>query len=173
MEEEHITHSHAFFKHKNNTNHIAYSLSRWDPGSVNMNVRGKRERGVCNNCVKVQHTIGKKTKQSYDVSVFIPFFPFPGLRRDYRSLGWPSPDECVKLRRVELTTVASTWLAVSAKNIEWVFLLWRKLDQIFRSDCIRLLSSCISLEGWYFRLSTMKLICNLWTTVTWTYQCDP
>uniref|UniRef100_A0A8D0L4X3 Tetratricopeptide repeat protein 17 n=1 Tax=Sphenodon punctatus TaxID=8508 RepID=A0A8D0L4X3_SPHPU len=42
----------------------------------------------------------------------------PGKRRDYRSLGWPSPDECVKLRRVELTTVASTWLAVSAKNID-------------------------------------------------------
>ncbi|XP_029438102.1 tetratricopeptide repeat protein 17 isoform X2 [Rhinatrema bivittatum] len=37
---------------------------------------------------------------------------------DYRSLGWPSPDECLKLRRVELTTVASTWLAVSAKNID-------------------------------------------------------
>uniref|UniRef100_A0A8D0BEB9 Tetratricopeptide repeat protein 17 n=1 Tax=Salvator merianae TaxID=96440 RepID=A0A8D0BEB9_SALMN len=42
----------------------------------------------------------------------------PGKKRDYRSLGWPSPDECVKLRRVELTTVASTWLAVSAKNID-------------------------------------------------------
>uniref|UniRef100_A0A8D2L6L3 Tetratricopeptide repeat protein 17 n=2 Tax=Varanus komodoensis TaxID=61221 RepID=A0A8D2L6L3_VARKO len=42
----------------------------------------------------------------------------PGKRRDYRSLGWPSPDECIKLRRVELTTVASTWLAVSAKNID-------------------------------------------------------
>nr|XP_020653843.1 tetratricopeptide repeat protein 17 isoform X2 [Pogona vitticeps] len=42
----------------------------------------------------------------------------PGSRRDYRSLGWPSPDECIKLRRVELTTVASTWLAVSAKNID-------------------------------------------------------
>nr|XP_060620530.1 tetratricopeptide repeat protein 17 [Anolis sagrei ordinatus] len=42
----------------------------------------------------------------------------PGKRRDYRSLGWPSPDECLKLRRVELTTVASTWLAVSAKNID-------------------------------------------------------
>lgn len=41
-----------------------------------------------------------------------------GKKRDYRSLGWPSPDECLKLRRVELTTVASTWLAVSAKNIE-------------------------------------------------------
>uniref|UniRef100_A0ACB8G416 Tetratricopeptide repeat protein 17 n=1 Tax=Sphaerodactylus townsendi TaxID=933632 RepID=A0ACB8G416_9SAUR len=42
----------------------------------------------------------------------------PGKRRDYRSLGWPSPDECIKLRRVELTTVTSTWLAVSAKNID-------------------------------------------------------
>ncbi|XP_077178336.1 tetratricopeptide repeat protein 17 [Paroedura picta] len=42
----------------------------------------------------------------------------PGKRRDYRSLGWPSPDECLKLRRVDLTTVASTWLAVSAKNID-------------------------------------------------------
>ncbi|XP_015266824.1 PREDICTED: tetratricopeptide repeat protein 17 isoform X2 [Gekko japonicus] len=42
----------------------------------------------------------------------------PGKRRDYRSLGWPSPDECIKLRRVDLTTVASTWLAVSAKNID-------------------------------------------------------
>ncbi|XP_029438103.1 tetratricopeptide repeat protein 17 isoform X3 [Rhinatrema bivittatum] len=41
-----------------------------------------------------------------------------GKKPDYRSLGWPSPDECLKLRRVELTTVASTWLAVSAKNID-------------------------------------------------------
>ncbi|XP_055573366.1 tetratricopeptide repeat protein 17 isoform X2 [Falco cherrug] len=50
-----------------------------------------------------------------------PKIPSPGpigKRRDYRSLGWPSPDECLKLRRVELTTVASTWLAVSAKNID-------------------------------------------------------
>ncbi|MEE6517976.1 hypothetical protein FKM82_028635 [Ascaphus truei] len=39
-------------------------------------------------------------------------------RHDYRSLGWPSPAECLKLRRVELSTVASTWLAVSAKNID-------------------------------------------------------
>lgn len=46
------------------------------------------------------------------------FFLSQGKRHDYRSLGWPSPDECLKLRRVELTTVASTWLAVSAKNIE-------------------------------------------------------
>ncbi|KAH0620779.1 hypothetical protein JD844_021541 [Phrynosoma platyrhinos] len=45
----------------------------------------------------------------------------PGKKRDYRSLGWPSPDECLKLRRVELTTVASTWLAVSAKNIECLY----------------------------------------------------
>ncbi|MBN3309932.1 TTC17 protein, partial [Amia calva] len=41
-----------------------------------------------------------------------------GKRRDYLSLGWPSPDECQRIRRVELTTVASTWLAVSAKNID-------------------------------------------------------
>ncbi|XP_041131767.1 tetratricopeptide repeat protein 17-like isoform X4 [Polyodon spathula] len=42
----------------------------------------------------------------------------PGRRRDYLSLGWPSPDECQRLRRVEPTTVASTWLAVSAKSID-------------------------------------------------------
>lgn len=54
---------------------------------------------------------------SYFLDVF--FFSLSlGKKRDYRSLGWPSPDECLKLRRVELTTVASTWLAVSAKNIE-------------------------------------------------------
>uniref|UniRef100_A0A8B9PGW8 Tetratricopeptide repeat protein 17 n=1 Tax=Apteryx owenii TaxID=8824 RepID=A0A8B9PGW8_APTOW len=50
-----------------------------------------------------------------------PKIPSPGpigKLHDYRSLGWPSPDECLKLRRVELTTVASTWLAVSAKNID-------------------------------------------------------
>ncbi|XP_056383704.1 LOW QUALITY PROTEIN: tetratricopeptide repeat protein 17 [Hyla sarda] len=50
-----------------------------------------------------------------------PKIPSPGpqgRRPDYRSLGWPSPDECLKLRRVELSTVASTWLAVSAKNID-------------------------------------------------------
>lgn len=52
------------------------------------------------------------------VSSLYIFFLSQGKRRDYRSLGWPSPDECLKLRRVELTTVASTWLAVSAKNIE-------------------------------------------------------
>lgn len=50
-----------------------------------------------------------------------PKIPAPGpagRQPDYRSLGWPSPEECLKLRRVELTTVASTWLAVSAKNID-------------------------------------------------------
>lgn len=44
----------------------------------------------------------------------------PGKKRDYQSLGWPSPDECLKLRWVELTAIVSTWLAVSSKNIEWV-----------------------------------------------------
>ncbi|XP_039600181.1 tetratricopeptide repeat protein 17 isoform X1 [Polypterus senegalus] len=48
----------------------------------------------------------------------IPFTGPPGKIRDYLSLGWPSPDECQRIRRVELTTVASTWLAVSAKNID-------------------------------------------------------
>ncbi|XP_072448766.1 tetratricopeptide repeat protein 17 isoform X1 [Chiloscyllium punctatum] len=50
-----------------------------------------------------------------------PKIPSPGpqgKKRDYISLGWPSPDECMKIRRVELTMVASTWLAVSAKNID-------------------------------------------------------
>ncbi|OCT82030.1 hypothetical protein XELAEV_18024538mg [Xenopus laevis] len=50
-----------------------------------------------------------------------PKIPAPGpqgKRPDYQKLGWPSPDECLKLRRVELSTVASTWLAVSAKNID-------------------------------------------------------
>ncbi|KAK9409882.1 tetratricopeptide repeat protein 17 [Crotalus adamanteus] len=42
----------------------------------------------------------------------------PGRKKDYHSLGWPSPDECIKFRRMDLTTVASTWLAVSAKNID-------------------------------------------------------
>uniref|UniRef100_A0A8C4Y6U0 Tetratricopeptide repeat domain 17 n=1 Tax=Gopherus evgoodei TaxID=1825980 RepID=A0A8C4Y6U0_9SAUR len=48
-----------------------------------------------------------------------PKIPSPGpagQKRDYRSLGWPSPDECLKLRRVEFTTVASTWLAVSLQE---------------------------------------------------------
>lgn len=50
-----------------------------------------------------------------------PKIPSPGphgKKPDYRSLGWPSPGECARLRRVELATVASTWLAVSAKNID-------------------------------------------------------
>ncbi|CAL8404991.1 unnamed protein product [Boreogadus saida] len=41
-----------------------------------------------------------------------------GRWRDYASLGWPGPEECQRTRRVDLTTVASTWLAVSAKNID-------------------------------------------------------
>ncbi|XP_061743572.1 tetratricopeptide repeat protein 17 isoform X1 [Nerophis ophidion] len=50
-----------------------------------------------------------------------PTIPTPGplgRRRDYSSLGWPGPEECQRTRRVDLTTVASTWLAVSAKNID-------------------------------------------------------
>lgn len=43
-----------------------------------------------------------------------------GRWKDYSSLGWPGPEECQRTRRVDLTTVASTWLAVSAKNIEYV-----------------------------------------------------
>ncbi|XP_067105211.1 tetratricopeptide repeat protein 17 isoform X1 [Osmerus mordax] len=44
--------------------------------------------------------------------------PSAGRWRDYTSLGWPGPEECQRTRRVDLTTVASTWLAVSAKNID-------------------------------------------------------
>uniref|UniRef100_A0A3B4AEN6 Tetratricopeptide repeat domain 17 n=1 Tax=Periophthalmus magnuspinnatus TaxID=409849 RepID=A0A3B4AEN6_9GOBI len=50
-----------------------------------------------------------------------PTIPSPGPSgrwRDYHSLGWPGPEECQRTRRVDLTTVASTWLAVSAKNID-------------------------------------------------------
>uniref|UniRef100_A0A8C9UYF9 Tetratricopeptide repeat domain 17 n=1 Tax=Scleropages formosus TaxID=113540 RepID=A0A8C9UYF9_SCLFO len=50
-----------------------------------------------------------------------PTIPSPGPSgrwRDYASLGWPGPEECQRTRRVELATVASTWLAVSAKNID-------------------------------------------------------
>ncbi|XP_041916966.1 tetratricopeptide repeat protein 17 [Alosa sapidissima] len=50
-----------------------------------------------------------------------PTIPSPGPAgrwRDYTSLGWPGPEECQRTRRVDLTTVASTWLAVSAKNID-------------------------------------------------------
>ncbi|XP_062845403.1 tetratricopeptide repeat protein 17 [Trichomycterus rosablanca] len=42
----------------------------------------------------------------------------PGRWKDYSSLGWPGPEECQRTRRVDLNTVASTWLAVSAKNID-------------------------------------------------------
>ncbi|XP_064870067.1 tetratricopeptide repeat protein 17-like [Oncorhynchus nerka] len=50
-----------------------------------------------------------------------PTIPSPGPSgrwRDYTGLGWPGPEECQRTRRVDLTTVASTWLAVSAKNID-------------------------------------------------------
>ncbi|KAJ8417004.1 hypothetical protein AAFF_G00282310 [Aldrovandia affinis] len=50
-----------------------------------------------------------------------PTIPSPGPSgrwRDYASLGWPGPEECQRTRRVEPTTIASTWLAVSAKNID-------------------------------------------------------
>uniref|UniRef100_A0A673Y9J2 Tetratricopeptide repeat domain 17 n=1 Tax=Salmo trutta TaxID=8032 RepID=A0A673Y9J2_SALTR len=50
-----------------------------------------------------------------------PTIPSPGPsgnKQDYTSLGWPGPEECQRTRRVDLTTVASTWLAVSAKNID-------------------------------------------------------
>ncbi|XP_054625675.1 tetratricopeptide repeat protein 17 isoform X1 [Dunckerocampus dactyliophorus] len=50
-----------------------------------------------------------------------PTIPSPGPTgrwRDYSSLGWPGPEECQRTRRVDLTTIASTWLAVSAKNID-------------------------------------------------------
>ncbi|KAI5626294.1 tetratricopeptide repeat protein 17, partial [Silurus asotus] len=50
-----------------------------------------------------------------------PTIPAPGPSgrwKDYDSLGWPGPEECQRTRRVDLTTVASTWLAVSAKNID-------------------------------------------------------
>ncbi|TRY65425.1 hypothetical protein DNTS_021895 [Danionella cerebrum] len=50
-----------------------------------------------------------------------PTIPSPGPSerwKDYNSLGWPGPEECQRSRRVDLTTVASTWLAVSAKNID-------------------------------------------------------
>ncbi|XP_034040612.1 tetratricopeptide repeat protein 17 [Thalassophryne amazonica] len=50
-----------------------------------------------------------------------PTIPSPGPSgrwKDYASLGWPGPEECQRTRRVDLTTVASTWLAVSAKNID-------------------------------------------------------
>ncbi|XP_061618126.1 tetratricopeptide repeat protein 17 isoform X1 [Phyllopteryx taeniolatus] len=48
----------------------------------------------------------------------IPSAGPPGRWRDYTSLGWPRPEECQHTRRVDLTTAASTWLAVSAKNID-------------------------------------------------------
>uniref|UniRef100_A0A6I8NVZ2 Tetratricopeptide repeat protein 17 n=1 Tax=Ornithorhynchus anatinus TaxID=9258 RepID=A0A6I8NVZ2_ORNAN len=70
-----------------------------------------------------EERVQAEIEQPYQTALEIsgPKIPSPGPQgknRDYRSLGWPSPDECLKLRRVELTAVASTWLAVSAKNID-------------------------------------------------------
>ncbi|XP_061671149.1 tetratricopeptide repeat protein 17 isoform X2 [Syngnathoides biaculeatus] len=48
----------------------------------------------------------------------IPSTGPPGRWKDYTSLDWPRPEECQRTRRVDLTTAASTWLAVSAKNID-------------------------------------------------------
>lgn len=73
-----------------------------------------------------------------------------GKRRDYRSLGWPSPDECLKLRRVELTTVASTWLAVSAKNIEWVSWIWALSKLLTQNRTVTWCSVCVN---WRFYVS--------------------
>ncbi|CAF99942.1 unnamed protein product, partial [Tetraodon nigroviridis] len=50
-----------------------------------------------------------------------PTIPSPGPSgrwRDYTSLGWPGPEECQRTRRIDLTIVTSTWLAVSVKNID-------------------------------------------------------
>ncbi|GLD55828.1 tetratricopeptide repeat protein 17 [Lates japonicus] len=57
----------------------------------------------------------------YFLRISGPTIPSPGPSgrwRDYTSLGWSGPEECQRTRRVDLTTVASTWLAVSAKNID-------------------------------------------------------
>ncbi|KAJ8252638.1 hypothetical protein COCON_G00219500 [Conger conger] len=67
---------------------------------------------------------GQQGEQSSGQSVLEisgPTIPSPGPSgrwRDYASLGWPGPEECQRTRRLEPSTVASTWLAVSAKNID-------------------------------------------------------
>ncbi|XP_035252632.1 tetratricopeptide repeat protein 17 isoform X1 [Anguilla anguilla] len=67
---------------------------------------------------------GQQGEQSAGHSVLEisgPTIPSPGPSgrwRDYASLGWPGPEECQRTRRLEPSTVASTWLAVSAKNID-------------------------------------------------------
>ncbi|XP_029000170.1 tetratricopeptide repeat protein 17 isoform X2 [Betta splendens] len=75
----------------------------------------------------VEHIAGSDTSQTESpgghsvLEISGPTIPSPGPSgcwRDYTSLGWPGPEECQRTRRVDLTTVASTWLAVSAKNID-------------------------------------------------------
>ncbi|XP_048463317.1 tetratricopeptide repeat protein 17-like, partial [Rhincodon typus] len=77
-----------------------------------------------------------------------PKIPSPGpqgKKRDYISLGWPSPDECMKIRRVELTMVASTWLAVSAKNIEYARFLSFLIIHIY--SIVYISSNTLTLQG--------------------------
>uniref|UniRef100_A0A672LB52 Tetratricopeptide repeat protein 17 n=1 Tax=Sinocyclocheilus grahami TaxID=75366 RepID=A0A672LB52_SINGR len=64
---------------------------------------------------------GEPTASNSILEISGPTIPSPGPSerwKDYSSLGWPGPEECQRTRRVDLTTVASTWLAVSAKNID-------------------------------------------------------
>ncbi|KTF76096.1 hypothetical protein cypCar_00025885, partial [Cyprinus carpio] len=64
---------------------------------------------------------GEPTASNSVLEISGPTIPSPGPSerwKDYSSLGWPGPEECQRTRRVDLTTVASTWLAVSAKNID-------------------------------------------------------
>lgn len=66
--------------------------------------------------VTQRHTVMSRRKRgAFFKRVFLTE---AGRWREYTSLGWPGPEECQRTRRVDLTTVASTWLAVSAKNIE-------------------------------------------------------
>ncbi|XP_057213044.1 tetratricopeptide repeat protein 17 [Triplophysa rosa] len=64
---------------------------------------------------------GEPSSSNSILEISGPTIPSPGPSerwKDYSSLGWPGPEECQRTRRVDLTTVASTWLAVSAKNID-------------------------------------------------------
>lgn len=65
---------------------------------------------------------GRKSRvgglESQEVCVCVLPLLWAGRWRDYTSLGWPGPEECQRTRRIDLTIVTSTWLAVSVKNIE-------------------------------------------------------